>query len=242
MRALEARKLIALGYTIGPKLNVRGLEATCIKTQRGDCLLLLSHVFYGPSWAQIYKCFEHLVPTAQVITLGSNPAVLISDTAESRTLITNLLANANASRGKQVHLEDAGFVELQDKPRPDLKNLALPVVSIVCVVGLGIFWSISEQSIREPEVTKSDTACAVDLNTSDFEILLLEALKGETELSPDNQIQKSTPLAQLNIVVQSTIGSAAKVTGTAVCTDGRQRAINHRVDISGSGAALELGQ
>ena len=42
--------------------------------------------------------------------------------------------------------------------------------------------------------------------------------------------------------MDSTIGSAAKVSGVAVCADGRELVINHRVDTSGMGAVLELGQ
>ena len=48
-------------------------------------------------------------------------------------------------------------------------------------------------------------------------------------------------MGQLDIIVESIIGSAAKVTGVAVCSDGRQRAINHRIDTSGEGAVFELG-
>ncbi len=52
----------------------------------------------------------------------------------------------------------------------------------------------------------------------------------------------NTGLGEMTVLVESVIGSAAKVTGVAECSDGRERAINHRVDTSGSGAVLELGQ
>jgi hypothetical protein len=52
----------------------------------------------------------------------------------------------------------------------------------------------------------------------------------------------NTELGELTVLVESIIGSAAKVTGVAECSEGRERVINHRVDTSGSGVVLELGQ
>jgi hypothetical protein len=239
---MASRKLNALGYTLGPKLAFRGVEAIPLKNQRGECLLLVSSVFYGPSWPQIFNSVEHLVPTPNLITLGNTPSVLIFDTPEARGLIKNLPKMANNLRGKEVHLEDVGFVEVEERPKPNLRALTMPLVSAVCVIALGVFWSIGPEPSQSVDATAVESACAVDSNASDFETWLIESLGGEHELAVGNEIQKSTAIGQLNIVVESTIGSAAKVTGAVVCSDGRQRAINHRVDTSGSGAVLELGQ
>jgi hypothetical protein len=241
MRALVSRKLSALGYSIGQKLKLRGVEATCLTNPRGDCLLLVSNVFYGPSWVQIFKSLEHLVPTPTLITLGNTPAVLIADSSDARDLIGSLFQIANTSRGKQVHLEGIGFVELESKPKPDLKPLALPLASIVCVVALGIFWGGSQQKNQSVVAAPVADTCVVDLNPADFENWLSESLDYEVTLGAGIELQRQTELGQLNIVVENTIGSAAKVTGKAVCADGRERLVNHRIDTSGEGAVFELG-
>ena len=136
---MVARKLTASGYATGKKLKLAGVEAICVQEPIGQSMLLLSNVFYGPSWAQIYKSVEHLNPSPSLITLGKTPAVLIADTASNREQIGSLFERANASRSKQVHLDGVGFVELENKAKPEFKLLALPLVSIVLVVGLGIF-------------------------------------------------------------------------------------------------------
>jgi len=239
---LTSRKLTASGYSIGQKLNIRGLEATCLKNQSGESLLFVSNVFFGPSWAQIFKTLEHLVPAPKLISLGYSPAVLIADSEISRNLLAVLLEEANASRGKQVHLEGVGFVELDSKARRDPRTLALPLVSIVSVVALGIVWTSSQRPSQSVEVSLVTKECIVDSNRSEFDRWLIETLSSEPQLGLGQEISKGTIKGQLNVVIESTIGSAAKVTGTALCSDGRQRAVNHRVDISGSGAVLELGQ
>lgn len=239
---MASRKLNALGFTLGPRLEIRGVEVISLKNQRGECLLHVSSVFYGPSWPQIFKSVEHLVPTPNLITLGNTTSVLIFDTPEARGLIKNLPKMANNLRGKEVHLEDVGFVEVEVRPKPNLRVLTMPLVSAVCVIALGVFWGSNRELSQSVDATAVESACAVDSIASDFETWLIESLGGEQELAVGNEIQKSTAIGQLNIVVESTIGSAAKVTGAVVCSDGRQRAINHRVDTSGSGAVLELGQ
>jgi hypothetical protein len=241
MRALVSRKLSALGYSIGKNLKIRGVDATCLTNQRGDCLLLVSNVFYGPSWVQIFKSLEHLVPSPALITHGKTPAVLVADSSIARELVGGLFENANASRGKQVHLEGIGFVELESKPKPDLKPLALPLASIVCVVALGIFWGGSQQKKQSVVAAAVVDTCVVDLNPADFENWLSETLNSEVTLGAGIELQRQTELGQLNIVVENTIGSAAKVTGVAVCADGRERLVNHRIDTSGEGAVFELG-
>jgi hypothetical protein len=242
MRATVARKLTALGYSTVKRLKPPGVEAICVQGPLGQSMLLVSNVFYGPSWAQIYKSLEHLIPTPSLITPGNTPAVLIADSARNRELVASIFERANASRTKQVHLEGVGFVELENKAKPELKLLALPLISIICVIGLGIFWSNSQKQIPGAEVLTASESCIVDLNTAEFESWLLDSLSTQTELGLGKVIQTNTPKGELNIVVESSIGSAAKVSGVAVCTDGRERVVNHRIDISGFGAVLELGQ
>ena len=243
---MVARKLTASGYSAGKKLKLPGVEAICVQDPNGLAMLLVSNVFYGPSWAQIYKSVEHLIPTPSLITLGNTPAVLIADTVSNRELIGSLFKRANTSRSKQVHLDGVGFVELKNKAKPEFKLLALPLISIILVVGLGIFWSSSQQQSQQPnegaEVLTVTESCIVDANKSDFENWLGESLENQPALIVGQEIQINTELGELTVMVESIIGSAAKVTGVAECSDGRNRAINHRVDTSGSGAILELGQ
>ncbi len=236
-----SRKLTASGYSIGQKLNLRGVEATCLVDPRGESMLLISNVFYGPSWAQIHNCLEHLVPAPTLITLGSTPAVLISDSAKARELIASLFDSAIASRGKQVHLEGIGFVELDSKAKITVRHIALPLASIVCVVGLGTFWVNSQQTSQSAPAAIATNGCIVDSSRYEFERWLIESLSANTVLDLGQEIKKVTAMGQLHIVVESTIGSAAKVTGVALCDDGSKRTVNHRVDTSGSGAVLELG-
>jgi hypothetical protein len=138
-------------------------------------------------------------------------------------------------------LEGIGFVELESKPRPNVKLLALPLFSIVCVVSLGIFWGSSQQESQSVEVAPLVGTCIVDLGPAEFENWLSQTLDSEESLSWGLELQKQTELGQLNIIVENTIGSAAKVTGVAVCFDGRERLVNHRIDTSGEGAVFELG-
>ena len=246
MRSVVARKLTASGYSTGKKLKLPGVEAICVQNPNALAMLLVSNVFYGPSWAQIYKSVEHLIPTPNLITLGNTPAVLIADSTSNRELIGSLFERANASRSKQVHLEGVGFVELENKSKPEFKLLALPLVSIVLVVGLGIFWSSSQQQSQQQnegaEVLTAADSCIVDANKSVFDSWLAESLENQPALSVGQEIQMNTELGELTVLVESIIGSAAKVSGVVECSDGRNRAINHRVDTSGSGAVLELGQ
>ena len=243
---MVARKLTALGYSTGKKLKLPGVEVICVQDPNALAMLLISNVLYGPSWAQIYKSVEHLNPTPILITLGNSPAVLIADSASNRELIGSLFERANASRSKQVHLDGIGFVELENKAKPDLKLFALPLISIFLVVGLGIFWSSSQQQSQEQnegvEVLAGADSCIVDGNKSEFDSWLGESLENQPALRAGQEIQVNTDLGELSVLVEYIIGSAAKVTGVAECSDGRKRAINHRVDTSGSGAVLELGQ
>lgn len=246
MRPVVARKLTALGYSTGKKLKLPGVEAICVQDPLGQSMLLVSNVFYGPSWAQIYISVEHLSPTPSLITLGNTPAVLIADSTSNRELIGSLFERANASRSKQVHLDGVGFVELENKAKPEFKLLALPLISVILVVGLGIFWSSSRQQSQQQnegvEVLAAADSCIVDGNRSEFDSWLGESLSNQPALSAGQEIQMNTELGELTVLVESIIGSAAKVSGVAECSDGRKRAINHRVDTSGSGAVLELGQ
>ena len=246
MRSVVARKLTALGYSTGKRLKLPGVEAICVQDPLGQSMLLVSNVFYGPSWAQIYKSVEHLIPTPNLITLGNTPAVLMADSTSNRELIRSLFETANTSRSKQVHLDGVGFVELETKAKPELKLFALPLISIFLVVGLGIFWSSSQQQSQEQnegvEVLAGADSCIVDGNKSEFDSWLGESLENQPALRAGQEIQVNTDLGELSVLVEYIIGSAARVTGVAECSDGRKRAINHRVDTSGSGAVLELGQ
>ena len=246
MRPVVARKLTALGYSTGKKLKLPGVEAICVQDPQGQSMLLVSNVFYGPSWVQIHKSVEHLIPTPSLITLGKSPAVLMADTVSNRELIASLFERANTSRNKQVHLDGVGFVELENKAKPEFKLLALPLISIILVVGLGIFWSSSQQQSQQQnegvEFLPVTDSCIVDGNKSEFDSWLGESLENQPTLSVGQEIYMNTELGELTVLVESIIGSAAKVTGVAECSDGRNRAINHRVDTSGSGAVLELGQ
>lgn len=246
MRPVVARKLTALGYSTGKKLQLPGVEAICVQDPLGQSMLLVSNVFYGPSWAQIYKSVEHLIPTPSLITLGKSPAVLMADTVSNREIIASLFERANTSRNKQVHLDGVGFVELESKAKPEFKLLALPLISIILVVGLGIFWISSQQQSQQQnegvEVLPVTDSCIFDGNKSEFDSWLAESLENQPALIVGQEIQMNTELGELTVLVESIIGSAAKVTGVAECSDGRKRAINHRVDTSGSGAILELGQ
>ncbi|GEM_PF-2724537 len=243
---MVARKLTASGYSTGKKLKLAGVEAICVQEPIGHSMLLVSNVFYGPSWAQIYKSVEHLNPSPSLITLGKTPAVLIADTASNRELIGSLFERANTSRSKQVHLDGVGFVELENKAKPELKLFALPLISIILVVVLGLFWSSSQQQSQQlnegTEVITVADSCIVDANKSEFERWLGESLEKQPALSAGQEIQMNTGLGEMTVLVESVIGSAAKVSGVAECSDGRKRAINHRVDTSGSGVVLELGQ
>jgi hypothetical protein len=246
MGAVVARKLTALGYSTGKKLKLPGVEAICVQDPLGQSMLLVSNVFYGPSWVQIHKSVEHLIPTPNLITLGKPPAVLMADSTSNRELIRSLFETANTSRSKQVHLDGVGFVELENKAKPEFKLLALPLISIILVVGLGIFWSSSQKQSQQQnegvEVLTAADSCIVDGNKSEFDRWLGESLSNQPALSAGQEIQMNTGLGELTVLVESIIGSAAKVSGVAECSDGRKRAINHRVDTSGSGAVLELGQ
>jgi hypothetical protein len=242
MRALVSRKLSALGYSIGQKLKLRGVEAVCVRDPRGRSMLLVSNVFYGPSWVQIHKGLENMDPAPALITLGATPAVLIEDSIATREIIASLFDIAISLRGKQVLLDGIGFVDLDSKTKLDVKRLALPLVSVICVVGIGIYWDNSSVAIESLENVSDLKLCIVDSTSSEFQSWLLDSLRGETGLSLGKEIRKSTASGQINIVVESTLGSAAKVTGTASCDDGRERRINHRLDSSGAGAVLELGQ
>jgi hypothetical protein len=247
MRAVVARKLTALGYSTGKKLKLPGVEAICVQDPLGQSMLLVSNVFYGPSWAQIYKSVEHLIPTPNLITLGKTPAVLMADSTSNRELIRSLFETANTSRSKQVHLDGVGFVELETKAKPELKLFALPLISIFLVVGLGIFWSSSQQQSQEQnegeEAISQLRILALLMETSLSLIVGSASLYRISQHSVSGQeIQMNTGLGELTVLVESIIGSAAKISGVAECSDGRKRAINHRVDTSGSGAVLELGQ
>lgn len=205
-------------------------------------MLLVSSVFYGPSWVHIHQFLQQRESNPTLLTLGRTPTVLVPDSGNHRELIGNIFTSSNSSRGKEVHLQGIGFVELENKPKLDAKVLVLPLASIACVIALGVFWVNNQPPKQDIDNAPVAEACFFDLPETDFENWLSESLSAEGELIFGQQIEKSTLLGKLEVVVEETIGSAAKITGTASCADGRQRAINHRVDKSGAGAVLELGK
>jgi hypothetical protein len=91
------------------------------------------------------------------------------------------------------------------------------------------------------DVVPVANTCVVDLDPAEFENWLSETLDSEGALTGGLELQKQTEFGELSIVVENTIGSAAKVAGVAVCFDGRERLVNHRIDTSGEGAVFELG-
>jgi hypothetical protein len=236
------RKLMASGYDVGDNLKASGLEATCIENQLGTAMLLISNLPNGPSWPQIYKSLESLEPAPALVTTGKHPAVLVQDSRQARQVIGSLAKNANHARARNVFLEDVGFVELQSKSKTNFKILLLPIVSMVLVVVLGTLWSSLEQPSSEKPVRVVTDDCIVDLSKSEFDRWLSSFLKSEPALIAGQEFFINTELGDLAIVVDKVIGSAAKVSGLVTCSDQRQLEINHRVDTSGTGDVLELGQ
>jgi hypothetical protein len=236
------RKLMASGYDVGDNLKASGLEATCIENQLGTAMLLISNRPNGPSWPQIYKSLESLEPAPALVTTGKHPAVLVQDSRQARQIIGSLAKNANHARARNVFLEDVGFVELQSKSKTNFKILLLPIVSMVLVVVLGTLWSSLEQPSSEKPVRVVTDDCIVDLSKSEFDRWLSSFLKSEPALIAGQEFFINTELGDLAIVVDKVIGSAAKVSGLVTCSDQRQLEINHRVDTSGTGDVLELGQ
>lgn len=236
------RKLMASGYDVGDNLKASGLEATCIENQLGTAMLLISNLPNGPSWPQIYKSLESLEPAPALVTTGKHPAVLVQDSRQARQVIGSLAKNANHARARNVFLEDVGFVELQSRSKPNFKILLLPIVSMVLVVVLGTLWSSLEQPISEKPVPVVTDDCIVDLSKSEFDRWLSSSLESAPALIAGQELLLNTELGDLAIVVDKVIGSAAKVSGLVKCSDQRQLEINHRVDTSGTGDVLELGQ
>jgi hypothetical protein len=96
--------------------------------------------------------------------------------------------------------------------------------------------SEKEQTPAAPEV------CIVDSSKTEFNQWLSSALDSEPPLIAGQEFSIDTERGDLAIVVDKVIGSAAKVSGLVTCSDQRQLEINHRVDTSGTGDVLELGQ
>jgi hypothetical protein len=241
MRSLLSRKLSASGYTIGARLKLRGVEATCLEDRRGNPILLISSSIFGPSWAQIYKALEHLVPAPVLLNLGNTPVILTEDSPSARSLIGAIHERAKVDRKKEVYLEGVGFVPLDTEAKLELKKFIFPAISVALVIALGIFWSASESTNQAEEELPDLQNCVAEMSSTEFENWLSQTLNSEVVLSGGIRLQEQTELGQLNIVVESTIGSAAKVTGSVTCADGRERLVNHRIDASGEGAVFELG-
>jgi hypothetical protein len=139
-----------------------------------------------------------------------------------------------------VFLEDVGFVDLDSKSRPNFRLMLLPASSLVLV--LGTFWNFIEQPSEEKQKQAATVVCIVDSNKPEFNQWLSSSLQSEPALIAGQEVLVNSELGDLKVVVERVIGSAAKVSGSAMCSDGRELKINHRVDISGTGDVLELGQ
>ena len=242
MRNLNSRKLSAAGYLVGEKLRVFGVEATSIKDQLGTKLLLISNVPHGPSWPQIHKALEQLDQEPALVTLGKQPAAIVQDSEQARQKVRSLAKNANSARSRQVFLEDVGFVELESRPKPNWRLFLFPLVSLLLVLTVGALGVPKEQPKGQDKILELVTACIVDSSRSEFNQWLSKSLESELSLIAGQEIDIEGEIADLKIVVDNVIGSAAKVSGSAKCSDGRVLKINHRVDTSGTGDVLELGQ
>jgi hypothetical protein len=174
--------------------------------------------------------------------LGKTPAVIVVDSTEVRQALSSLVKIAKDSRDKQVYIEDVGFVSLDEKSKRDLRIFVLPAVSVVVVVGFGIIWGSSVSASTEADFKVAEAKCIVDLNQSEIDFWLSTSLASQPGFRKGQELEIQTDLARLNIFVENTIGSAAKVSGFAECEDGRKMLINHRVDTSGAGVVLELGK
>ena len=238
---MESRKLNALGYQLGPKLKIPGLEVVTLENQSGQQMLLIGGLVLGPTWPQIYLYLSKLNPPPRFVSVGKTPFVLIEDSSEARRLLELLPRDIRANRGREVHIEDIGFVELETKSVRQVRSLLLPAVAVVGVVVLGILWKPPISTPKDPRTAEIGVTCIVDASQAEFENWLAHTL-GSEQLSQGTVLEISTDLAQVEITVESTIGSAAKLSGIAVCEDGRELVINHRVDVSGTGTVLELGQ
>ena len=236
MRAMDARKLNALGYQVGPKLKFADLEVVCLESQLGQKLLVTGR-FWGPSWPQIHFYLSSISPKPKLMTFRETPALLVDDAPVARAILESLSRTSKAFRESEVHIDDIGFVELEGKPVRDLKQFVLPAVSILAVLVLGLVWGLAPLEAKEQA---TESSCIVDSSQAEFDSWLASAL---ADLAISKEVLEiATDLGRLELRVDSTIGSAAKVSGVAVCDDGRELVINHRVDTSGTGAVLELGQ
>lgn len=242
MRNLNSRKLSAAGYLVGEKLRVFGVETTSIKDQQGTKLLLISNVPHGPSWPQIHKALEQLDHKPALVTLGKQPAVLAQDSDHARQIVRSLANNANYARSRQVFLEDVGFVELESRSKPNWRLFLFPLVSLVLVLTVGALGVPKDDPKGQGNVLEVVTACIVDASRYEFNQWLSRSLESEVSLIAGQEIEIEGEVAHLKIVVDNVIGSAAKVSGSAKCSDGRELKINHRVDTSGTGDVFELGQ
>jgi hypothetical protein len=238
---MDARKLTALGYQVGPKLKYVGLEVVYLESQLRQKLLFVTSRFWGPSWPQIHFCLSGISPEPRPLSFRKTPSLLLDDTPESRAILESLTKTAKASRQSEVHIDDIGFVELEGKPLRDLKQFVLPSISVVVVLFLSFIWGSASTEPIEDSEQETRTSCIVDSSQTEFEAWLASSLASES-LTANQSLEVATDLGRLELSVDSTIGSAAKVSGVAVCADGRELVINHRVDTSGMGAVLELGQ
>ena len=238
---MDARKLTALGYQVGPKLKFAGLEVVCLESQLRQRLLSVTSRFWGPSWPQIHFRLFGISPEPRLLSFRKTPSLLLDDTPESRAILESLTKTAKASRQSEVHIDDIGFVELEGKPLRDLKQFVLPSISVVVVLFFSFIWGSASSAPLEDSEQETRTSCIVDSSQAEFEVWLASSLASES-LTANQVLEIATDLGKLELSVDSTIGSAAKVAGIAICEDGRQLVINHRVDTSGTGAVLELGQ
>jgi hypothetical protein len=237
---MDARKLNALGYQVGPKLKFADLEVVCLESQLGQKLLVTNR-FWGPSWPQIHFYLSSISPKPKLVTFRKSPALLVDDVPVAREILESLSRTSRAFRESEVHIDGIGFVELEGKPVRDLKQFIFPAVSVLAVLVLGLVWGSASSAPLEAKEQAHESSCIVDSSQAEFESWLANSLVSKS-VSTNQALEVATDLGRLELTIDSTMGSAAKVSGFAVCDDGRQLLINHRLDTSGAGEVLGLGQ
>ncbi len=242
MGAIVSRKLNAMGYLVGEKLKLRGVSAVILEDELAKSKLLITPGYFGPSWPQIHKTLEQSGLKPALVSLGRHPEVLIEDSAKVRTIVASLARKASASRTREVHLDGVGFVKVESKVKLDLKLMLLPALSVFGVAVAGLLWNSTISNSPKAEAQDKTETCILDSSAEAFESWLADSLRSEPALTAGAELQIDSSLGELMLVVENTIGSAAKVSGYVSCSDGRRLKINHRIDTSGNGTVLELGQ
>lgn len=240
MRVQDLRKLSALGYTVREQLKTPGLETTRVQDQAGGELLLISPKLFGPTWPQVHQSLIQFGPVLKTLSALEKPKIIVSDSDEARQAIYCLSVDARKSRESEVFLEEVGFSRIRQNKTFDFRFLLLPSISVVAVIAIGLFFRSQQAPVENQAVQLIKPSCVVDLTEIEFQSWLAEATRLEGPVTAGDLIQLSRDAGDLEVRVDVVLGSAAKLSGIAVCLDGRNRLVSHRVDTSGSGTVLEL--